>query len=310
MSEQAALAPAAVRAFDTNEVSIALGIDRAYAPHAAAVIASAVRHALGARFRFLILHVGVERALQARVEQAAPDAVFIWREIGDADVPPMADREHFSRAILFRLGIEKYAPAEWPRLLYIDSDVIVNRDVRELWRADLDGKPIAAVIDCYVDPIAFAERWSLPADAPAYFNSGVLLIDLDRIRAERAFSEAIDFIVAHLDEVYLADQDALNYALWGRWKRLETIWNVQRHMVLPALVAQIDEQRRLGRRAPGIIHYTGPDKPWTAGYHPYSWLYWENLARTPFHDEVARATGIGPFKRFMLWQRWLRRRIS
>jgi lipopolysaccharide biosynthesis glycosyltransferase len=292
-----------------GEVDIALGVDRAYAPHAAAVIASVARHALGARFRFIILHAGVEPSLRARVEQAAPGARFNWSEVGDDDVPAMADREHFSRAILFRLGIEKHAPADCRRLIYLDADVIVAADVRDLWSVDLGDAPIGAVADCFVDAEAFAERWNLPAGAPSYFNSGVLLIDLQRVRAERLFSKAIDFSAAHIDEIYLADQDALNHVCWGRWARLEPKWNVQRHMAIPSLIAQTPVDRQLGRGAPAIIHYTGPEKPWLAeGYHPWSWLYWESLARTPFRDEVARQQCIGPMKRFMLWQRYLRRR--
>ncbi len=290
-------------------INVALGIDRAYAPHAAAVIASMVRHAPGARFRFLILHVGVEPALGMRVEAAAPGAAFVWREIGDDHAPAMADRLHFSRAILFRLGIEKHAPADWRRVLYIDSDVIVMRDVGPLWRADLGANPIGAVIDCFVDAAAFAARWRLPPASPCYFNSGVLLIDLEKVRREQLFSKALAFAAAHLDEITLADQDALNVVTWERWTRLETLWNVQRHMAIPSLSEQIDGARRLGDNSPGIIHFTGPEKPWLRdGYHPWSWAYWDNLARTSFRDEVARAQGFGPLQRAILWQRWMRKR--
>jgi lipopolysaccharide biosynthesis glycosyltransferase len=292
-----------------EEISVALGIDRAYAPHAAAVIDSVVRHALGARFRFVILHSGVEASLRARVESAAPGARFDWCEIGDEDVPAMADREHFSRAILFRLGIEKHAPADCRRMLYLDADVIVARDVRELWNVDLGGRPLGAVIDCFVDAVEFAARWNLPGEAPAYFNSGVLLIDLERVRAERLFTKAIEFTIAHIDEIYLADQDALNCVTWGRWARLDNIWNVQRHMVIPSLIAQIDADKLLGERAPAIIHYTGPEKPWLPeGYHPWAWAYWESLNRTSFKHEVAQRHGMGAMKRLMLLQRYLRRR--
>lgn len=291
-----------------NNVDIALGVDRAYAPHAAVVIASVIAHATDVNLRVLMLHTGVERDLQERVEQAAPGAQFVWREIGDADVPAMAQREHFSRAILFRLGIEAHAPADWRRVLYLDADVIVNRDVRELWRTDLGIAPIGAAIDCYVDASAFAERWSLPRERAAYFNSGVLLIDLERVRAERLFSRAIRFCADHMDEIYLADQDALNAVTWGRWARLPNAWNVQRHMAIPSLIEQTPADRQLGGEQPAIIHFTGPEKPWTTGYHPWSWLYWRAAKKTPFLREVAQRYGIDPLKRFVLWQRWLRRK--
>lgn len=290
-------------------VDVALGIDRAYAPHAAAVIASAVRHAPGCAFRFTILHAGIDRTLQGRVEQAAPGARFLWSAIGDDDVPEMADRMHFSRAILFRLGLATHAPADCKRLIYLDADVIVAGDLRALWACDLGEAPLGAVVDCFVDAAAFAARWNLPAATPAYFNSGVLLIDLERVRAERLFAAAIDFVAAHLNDIELADQDALNYVLWGRWKQLDTIWNAQRHMAIASLIALTPPDRHLRGRPPAIIHYTTAEKPWLRGaYHPWAWEYWENLRRTPFFHDVARRHGVGPFKRFVLWQRNLRRR--
>lgn len=304
------LAPRRVSAASSDEIDVVLGIDAKYAPHAAVVIASVVRHAPGARFRFIILHSGVDAALKARVEEAAPLARFAWCEITDADLPAWADREHFSRAILFRLGIEQHAPADCRRLIYLDADVIVTRDIRDMWRVDLGARPIGAVIDCFVDAAAFAKRWGLDDRAPRYFNSGVLLIDLDRVRAERLFSKAIDFVADHGAEIYLADQDALNFAIWDRWLRLDNVWNVQRHMVIPSLIESIPAERTLQGARPGIVHFTGPEKPWLpTGYHPWSWIYWQNAARTPFKAEIAQREGVGLMKRALLWLRWMRKRV-
>lgn len=291
-------------------IDVALGFDEAYAPHAAAVIASVVRHAPGARFRFILLHTGVEPELRARVEQAAKGAVFHWCEIGDDDVPQMESREHFSRAILFRLGLDKHAPPDCQRVIYLDADTIVAADIRELWAAELAGAPLGAVVDCFVDAAAFASRWGLSGEAPAYFNSGVLLIDLNRVRAEGLFERAVAFTAAHIAEVRFADQDALNFVAWGRWTRLDNIWNAQRHMAIESLMAEIPADRRLQGRAPAIIHYTGPEKPWLAtGYHPWAWDYWDNLLRTPFAGDISRRHGVTWLKRAQLRLRRLRQQL-
>jgi lipopolysaccharide biosynthesis glycosyltransferase len=290
-------------------VNVALGIDRAYAPHAAATIASIVRNAPGVRLRLLILHSGVERPLRRSVERSAPGMEFVWSEIGDHEAPQMDNREHFSRAILFRLGIETHAPADWSRLIYVDADTIFAADIRELWRTNLGRSPIAGVVDCFIDAGAFGRKWGLPENDAGYFNSGVLLIDLERVRSEQLMTTALDFATSHLSELRFVDQDALNYAFWGRWLRLDTRWNVQRHMVIEALSAELPPDRRLIGQQPAIIHYTGPEKPWVRdGYHPWSWLYWESLSQTPFFAEVAREQRVGPVRRLILWQRWLRRR--
>ena len=289
-------------------IDVVLGFDRAYAPHAAAVIASVVRHAPADAFRFILLHGGVEASVRARLEAAAPQARYYWAEIGEQDVPAMADREHFSRAILFRLGLEKHAPADCRRAIYLDSDVIVRRDIRQLWSADLQGQPIGAVLDCFIEGEAFAATWRLPPPGD-YFNSGVLLIDVDRVRAEGAFSAAIAFTAAHLSTLRFTDQDALNHVFWRRWARLDPIWNAQRHMAIASLRAEIPVNRHLQGRQPAIVHYTGAEKPWLKnGYHPYAWAYWENLSRTPFVGEVAHRYGVDWRRRLMLWLRQSRAR--
>jgi lipopolysaccharide biosynthesis glycosyltransferase len=291
-----------------EHIKVALGFDRAYAPHAAALIVSLVSTSnLNARFSFIALHAEVDAALQARVEAAAPGAEFIWREIGENEVPAMAGHEHFSRAILFRLGLERHAPADWRRVLYLDVDAIAVDDITPLWRTDLEGAAIGAIPDCYVRPQDFAVRWGLEAERPAYFNSGVLLIDLDRVREEGLFQKAIAFVAANQDDIRFTDQDALNFACWGKWKRLDGRWNVQRHMVIPALIEETDPDLRLNGQTPAIIHYTSAEKPWLRdGYHPWAWAYWRNLRKTAFYRDVSSQTGVGWLQQVRLWQRYMR----
>ena len=93
-----------------------------------------------------------------------------------------------------------------------------------------------------------------------YFNAGVLLIDLDKVRAERLFSKAKDFL--EREDPPLADQDALNWALWGRWHPLDIAWNLQhpvvKRVVEPGAPPEVWESV-CGTR---IVHYTTHQKPW------------------------------------------------
>jgi lipopolysaccharide biosynthesis glycosyltransferase len=288
---------------NTGVVDVAFGFDKNYVEHGAAVMASVASH--GGAYRFIILHVGVDAAAQKRVESVAPNATFVWVEVGDDDVPAFANRMHFTRATLFRLGLEKLAPADCHRLLYLDADITVLRDVRELYAMDLEGNPVAAAIDAFVDPIAFAKRWSL-TPGPEYFNAGILVIDLDMVRAEKLFTKAAKFVADN--DPPLNDQDGLNFACWGRWKRFSVAWNAQRHMAIGTLIAEISVDKHLGNRQPRIIHFTGPEKPWLPNvYHPWAWLYWQSLKRTPFFDDVAARYQVNAQERARMLMRFLRR---
>lgn len=288
----------------SERIDIALGFDARYAPHAGVVISSVVRHAPGARFRFICLHDGIDAALRARVESCAPGAEFYWTEVREDDLPAFSTRGHFNRAILFRIGLEKLAPADARRVIYLDSDVAVCGDVRELWGADLLGNAIGAVRDCYQDGVAFAARWSLAGDAPRYFNSGVLLIDLAAVRADKSFSAAAEFVARHGEDILFGDQDALNFVFWRRWSELEPAWNVQRYMT-PAEIAEAG----WGRAVPALIHFIGIQKPWMRNvWHPWAWAYWEALQRTAFADEVAAANKMDFYQLMRLRLRWRLRR--
>lgn len=288
-----------------DRIDIALGFDAKYTPHGANVISSIARHAPGADLRFIVLHDGVSDDRRKLVEACAPKAAFHWVAVGDDDLPAHEVRGHLTRAIIFRLGLEKLAPADCRRVLYIDSDTVVLGDVRELWTADLRGNAIGAVPDCYISATEFAEKWQLPAEEANYFNSGVLVIDLAQVRAKKLFGAALDFFVAHDAQLLFSDQDALNFVFWRRWTGIEPTWNVQRYVTPKELAEEPRADRRWGKPGPRLVHYIGMEKPWMPNvWHPWAWLYWENMRRTPFAEEVQTTFKMDFYQLARLRLRW------
>ncbi|GAM96384.1 glycosyl transferase [alpha proteobacterium U9-1i] len=287
----------------SERIDIALGYDRRYAAHAATVVSSIVRNAPGAEFRFLMLHADVDRATQERVESVAPGAVFVWTEVGEKDLPAYATRGHLNRTVLFRLGLETLAPADCTRLIYIDSDMVVLGDIRDFWNADLRGAPLGAVLDAYIDAAEFAQRWELPYNGELYFNAGLQLIDLAKVREQKLFSRALEFVVRNDEKLLLGDQDALNYVFWGRWIKLDPVWNAQKFLDRDGVA------RELSGKAPALVHFIGTEKPWMANiWHPWAWIYWDAVRHTPFADDVARDFNVTPYHRARYLLRWLIKR--
>src|SRR5262249_35643375 len=154
---------------------------------------------------------GVPESRQKQVESVAQDADFHWLTISEKDLPAFADRDRFNRTTLFRLGLERLAPADCRRVLYLDADVLVLGDVRDVYGIDLRGAPLGGVPDPGVISEDFRQRWSLPPTDLSYFNAGVLIIDLERVRAEQLFTKAIAFVAEHDTALPFNDQDALNW---------------------------------------------------------------------------------------------------
>ena len=131
---------------------------------------------------------------------------------------------------------------------------------------------LAAVADPFhQDPVQIG----FTQDEP-YFNSGVLLIDMQRWRARDCERRVFDILARRGHELTWMDQDALNMALRGEVRFLDPQWNWQpRCADVPAAFLGLDEiayERR--RAAPGIVHYTTSLKPWNAAYRVhYSALF-------------------------------------
>ncbi|MBB4571801.1 glycosyltransferase family 8 protein [Rhizobium leucaenae] len=273
---------------DVAEVVIAFGIDAGYLPHAAVAMTSLIDNARGARFRFLIVHDGISIDRRADLERCAPGQRFEWLEITDSRLLNMEGRRHVSRAAYHRLALPDLAPADVSRIVYLDADVVVIGDIRELWNQELGDCAIGGVYDVGIDSEAFAKHFRLPPKRLAYFNSGILLLDLAKIRQSNEFSQVLDLLETRFDELDQIDQDALNIVFWGRWKHLDPLWNVQRRMLMQEGRPCFAEKSEMANgRRPKIIHFTEHNKPWSIdGYHPYIWKYYHYLRRTPYWEAI------------------------
>ncbi|BCJ92210.1 glycosyl transferase family 8 [Terrihabitans soli] len=160
------------------------------------------------------------------------------------------------------------------RVLYLDSDILINRSLRPLFDTDLGSNLAAAVEDAApatVQKLANT-RLGRPEDG-IYFNAGVLLFDLDTWRDLDIGNRCIKFAEGRDD--YWPDQDAINFILDGRIKKLDRTWNFFSHEPLP----------RGAFDAAHVIHFI-PEKPLsTSCKHPLFEDYLALRAQTPWHSK-------------------------
>jgi lipopolysaccharide biosynthesis glycosyltransferase len=172
--------------------------------------------------------------------------------------------ELLSTAGYARLYLAELLPDDWRRVVYLDADTLVRGSLRELFTLPLQGCTVAAVQEPYcpfVSSDAGLRNWrelGLARDTP-YFNSGVMVIDMDEWRGSALGRSAVEYARAHADILFQHDQEALNARLAGRWLPLDTVWNVTSYWRRP--------ERHTGRHV-GILerarirHFTGAFKPW------------------------------------------------
>jgi lipopolysaccharide biosynthesis glycosyltransferase len=167
-------------------------------------------------------------------------------------------------AALARLQITTLIP-EGDRAIYLDTDLLVLGDLKELAEIDLQGNPVAGVIEGYFKTLRESgyKLSEIPMevvpDAP-YFNSGMLVIDLAKWRDIPVWETGEMLLSQYRDKFSHNDQAVLNLLFSGRTLMLPDHWNRQRPM--------FDELPVLKHGDGGIIHFIGRTKPWNFSYRP------------------------------------------
>jgi len=116
------------------------------------------------------------------------------------------------------------------KIIYLDVDTIVQEDISKLWKIPLNGYIIGAIqdigqtVDCEWAGIPNYKELGLEAHTK-YFNSGVLLIDIQRWRAENISEQVISALSKYKEHVRLADQYGINVVFANKWLELDPKWN-------------------------------------------------------------------------------------
>ena len=176
-------------------------------------------------------------------------------------------QDHISSIAYARFFIPEYVPEE--KVLYLDSDLIVNTSLEKLFGIDLENRLLAAVKD--TDGITF--------------NTGVLLINNEKWRQEKLKERLIEQSVVTIKEVeegrfenFNGDQTILNQVCSSQWLELNRIYNLQVGHDIVALYNNWQGHLAFNDK-PVVIHFTTFRKPWTTLIaNRYRDLWWE------FHD--------------------------
>ncbi|MEQ1438039.1 glycosyltransferase family 8 protein [Fontimonas sp. SYSU GA230001] len=303
-------------------IHLACIAEGAYLRHTGAMLHSALSQTLPDRCTVHVLHerpiADDERDRLAGVV-AGLRGELRWLQLAEDAARGFPDGG-FPRAVWFRVLLPELLPG-LERVLYLDSDLIVRQSLVPLWRTDLGGALLGAVTNpLYPFQPPYPQQALGIARPEDYFNSGVLLLDLARMRAEGS-ARALAQVAATRPGLWYPDQDALNLVCRDRWHRLHPRWNAQstffelsdRDLPVPAVEAAE------ARTDPAIVHFIGPLKPWTyLCRHPLRALYAEHARATPWgvpplegrtlRNAVLRQLPMAAIDRWFALERWLARK--
>lgn len=157
----------------------------------------------------------------------------IFLPITDPIFTQLKETNYITKEMYYRIAIPDLLGPEVKKVLYLDCDLIVKKDISELWETNID--------DCFVAAVESVEAQGrkndlLIPDGYHYFNSGVLLINVQKWREHHISSKVFEFIQTHPEKLVHPDQDALNAVLYDKWLPLHPKWNYTTgHIKLPRL---------------------------------------------------------------------------
>lgn len=201
------------------------------------------------------------------------------------------DTGGYDISIMGRLFMGEMLPDSVKRVLYLDCDTVVVRPLKKLWNEDLG----EAVFGAVMEPTIYDEvkRSIGLSRMDGYYNSGMLLVDLERWRKEKVQETLMTFLEEKGGSLFASDQDLLNGALCGKIHTLMPQWNFfpnYRYFSYRTLVKHAPSYRTvpredfaLAKKHPAIIHYMGDERPWIRGnWNHYRLAYERYLEKTPW----------------------------
>lgn len=175
------------------------------------------------------------------------------------------------------------------KIIYIDSDMIVNHNLAELYNIELGECVIGAVKNWSTYSELQYVTDNLKVSNDTYFNAGILLINVQRYNDLAIERKA--FTLLSNEEFKYFDQDVLNIVAKDYVKIINSKWNVVWHPITNLNIFEnFDDEMKYKwsccSQDPFIIHYTSSIKPWNSYGLPLSEYFWDTAKNSLFFKDL------------------------
>ena len=251
-----------------DPLHVSCAVEGGYVIHSAALLHSVLANAGERPVQVHYLHGPGFPGRSAELLQemvTGLDGRISFLEIADEQVADLPHSAQFTSAMWHRTFLDELLPGV-DRVLYLDVDTLVLDELEPLWTTHLGDSYLGAVTNVFEH--RFLHR---PADLglpgpEVYFNSGVLLLNLDSMRRDGSGAAVRAYAREQGPQLEWPDQDALNVVLGRRRVPLHPRWNAMNSVMNFFWAPEVfpPGEVDLARRLPGIRHFEGPgpNKPW------------------------------------------------
>lgn len=186
-------------------------------------------------------------------------------DMGDKYLDSKCTHRYVTNSCLYKFEIINYL-RQYDKVIYLDTDVIVRGDLKDLYSTDLGSNYLAGVLSinkCILKP-DIAKEIDIP-DMDTFFNAGVMLMNLRLLREDNVVVKLESYIGQFEGSV---DQLIFNKVCYGRVLKLplkyNLIYNVRAFIKKQKEIKYYtQEEINEALKSPVIFHYAVDEKPWT-----------------------------------------------
>ena len=282
----------------SNVIPIVFATNENYAPYAAVAIQSLIDNVndYEREYCIFVLYSKLEQRYIDLTSSLARDNVSITFVNVDAKIESetkkLYSRAHYSKEMYYRILIaDLFRP--FSKVLYLDCDIIVRKDVAELYYTDIGDNILGGVVNFSADQMGRYIQNVLHIAPKKYVNSGILLFNCEEFR-NHYIKEHCFHLVSQTTKYVCPDQDVLNITCKDKIYYLDSKWNFQwyNHILEPnrdenkVMVPEIKPIYENAIEGHGILHFTSGIKAWNSPDRKNAYIFWEYAKTNPFYDEI------------------------
>jgi len=207
---------------------------------------------------------------------------------------------HITIETYFRLVIPKFMQ-NYHKILFLDSDLLIREDVKNLYHTDLTGGgyALAAAEECLMSALVglngqlvidYMKKTLKLKNVDKYFQAGVIVLNTDFFNSNNCCAKLMNMVSKF--NYNIVDQDAMNELLNDKCYWLPNEWNyppLQKHMKKAKYVENMSDfirKKYLAVKEPKIIHFADWSKPWWDPTEDYAPLWWNTARKTSYYEII------------------------
>ena len=201
--------------------------------------------------------------------------------------------KRYPKEMDYRLLSPLILPRDVERVLYLDPDMLIINPLRPLWELNLYGKTFAAASHTGLTEMANEINQVRLDTEHEYFNSGVMLIDLNAARKLVTAEDVFECVSKYEKELILPDQDVFNILYGSQTMPIDdVVWNYDVRNYSKYLIRSTGKHDlNWVMQNTAVLHFCGKNKPWHEEYkNPFGMLYlhYMNLTMRKLYEEPVK----------------------